>query len=141
MLPRKTLQNQEGTSSNTRAAPPPRLLLEQSHKERRTQVHATHPPGDTAQDSPLLQDAFPHPDLGQIYQSHRCRKTNLQKGKRRKKIIHIPHLKGRRKHRDMLLTWRYTLAHIPLTKMNILASVLPFTSSFSSHLNHYNHFI
>lgn len=37
----------------------------------------------------------------------------------------------------MLLTQRYMLAHIPLTKINILASVLTFTSSFSSHLHHY----
>lgn len=50
----------------------------------------------------------------------------------------IPHLKGRSKHRDTLLTRRFVLAHIPLTEINILASVLTFTSSSSSHLNHYN---
>lgn len=54
------------------------------------------------------------------------------------KNYHIPHLKGRSKHWDMLLTQRYMLAHIPLTKINILASVLTFTSTFSSHLNHYS---
>lgn len=61
--------------------------------------------------------------------------------KKREKNYHIPHLKGRSKHWDMLLTQRYMLAHIPLTKINILASVLTFTSFFSSHLNHYNHCI
>lgn len=61
-----------------------------------------------------------------------------EKEKKSEKNNHIPHLKGRSKHWDMLLTQRYMLAHIPLTKINILASVLTFTSSFSSHLNHYN---
>lgn len=93
----------------------------------------------------MLWYTFSHPCLHQIYQSHGCRKTNLQKGKRKKKKreknYHIPHLKGRSKHWDMLLTQRYMLAHIPLTKINILASVLTFTSFFSSHLNHYNHCI
>lgn len=56
-------------------------------------------------------------------------------------IIYIPYLKGRSKHWDMLLTQTYMLAHIPLTKINILDSVLTFTSSFSSHWNHYNYCI
>lgn len=76
----------------------------------------------------------------QIYQPQVCRKINLQKGKINKNRggkNHIPHLKGRSSW-DMFLTQRYMLAHIPLTKINILASVLTFTSSFSSHLNHYN---
>lgn len=33
------------------------------------------------------------------------------------------------------------LAHIPLTRINNLAHVLTFTSSSSSHINHYNHCI
>lgn len=76
----------------------------------------------------------------QIYQPQVCRKTNLQKGKinKNREKIHILYLKGRSKHWDVFLTQRYMLAHIPLTKINILASVLTFTSSFSSHLNHYN---
>lgn len=58
-----------------------------------------------------------------------------------KTTTHIPPLKGRSKHRDTLLTRRYMLAHIPLPEINILASVLTFTSSSPSHLNHYNHCI
>lgn len=88
--------------------------------------------------------AFLHTCSQEIYQPHVCRKINLQKGKRnknREKKNHIPHLKGRSKHWDMQLTQRYTLAHNPLTKINILASVLTFTSSFSSHLNLYDHCI
>lgn len=68
-------------------------------------------------------------------------KLTYSKGKGKTTYHHIPQLKGRSKHWDMLLTRRYMLAHIPLTKINILASVLTFTSSFSSHLNHCNHCI
>lgn len=68
-------------------------------------------------------------------------KLTYRKGKGKTTYHHIPQLKGRSKHWDMLLTRRYMLAHIPLTKINILASVLTFTSSFSSHLNHCNHCI
>ncbi|EOB04574.1 hypothetical protein Anapl_07125 [Anas platyrhynchos] len=49
-----------------------------------------------------------------------------------KTTTHIPPLKGRSKHRDTLLTRRYMLAHIPLPEINILASVLTFTSSSPS---------
>lgn len=133
--------NQEWTSSNSKAVPPAWLLLEQSLTKNR---------------GPSPCDINCHGILHRVilcFGMHSCTPTHTKSTshmsagkltyrkekeiKTKKKNYHIPHLKGRSKHWDMLLTQRYMLAHIPLTKINILASVLTFTSSFSSHLNHY----
>lgn len=130
---------QEWTSSDTKATNLAAFGAK-SHQEHRAQSTGHELPRDAAQGDAVFWCAFLHICSQGIYQPRVCRKITLQKGKRNKnrKRRHIPHLKGRSEHRDIFLTQRYMLAHIPLTKINMLASVLIFASSFSSHLNHYD---
>jgi len=143
--PKKPCKQQEGTSSNAEAGPSPQLPLKRSLTEEAGPRDSNCPGmprrvilcSGTPSRTPACTKSTSHVAAGKL--THR--KEEGEKKKRGEKPHHVPQLKGRSKHWDTLLTQRYTLAYIPLTKINILASVLTFTSSFSSHLSHYNHCI